>query len=271
MELKFIAQGLARSGYTVHCPMLPGMTNGTDVLKLSTWRDWYEAAEAAFDELSEHCDTVFVGGLSAGSMVALRLASQRPDEVSGNLVFAPTFWANGWAIPWYFNFFRSVWQRSVARLFNFHQRAPYGIKDERLRKFMIDSLKNENISFDQVYSRHGLMVMNFRRLAGDVKKHLNKVTHPTIIFHPRHDDQSDLSNALKLQSRLAGPVETIILDDCYHMVTLDRQRDLVLDRTLDFVARQLALSDRRRVKVAGTSPAVHDNKRKVSPAAVAAE
>jgi carboxylesterase len=40
-----------------------------------------------------------------------------------------------------------------------------------------------------------------------------------------------------LQSNLAGLVETVVLDDSYHIVTLDRQRHVVVDRTLDFVAR----------------------------------
>ena len=31
-------------------------------------------------------------------------------------------------------------------------------------------------------------------------------------------------------------METLVLDDSYHMVTIDRQRDLVVNRTLGFVA-----------------------------------
>jgi len=239
LEMRYLAQGLSRAGYTVHCPMLPGMTNGTDVLKLSTWEDWYEAAEAAFDKISETCDSVFVGGLSAGSMIALRLADRRSDEVAGHLVYSPTFWPNGWTIPWYFNFYRTVWQRWVAVLFNFKQREPYGIKDERLRKFMIEAFKAEGRDIGQFYQRHGLMVLQFRRLADAVKRNLHKLKAPTIIMHPRHDDQSDLSNALKMQRLLSGHVETLILDDCYHMIPLDRQRDIVLERSLDFLDRQL--------------------------------
>jgi len=45
LELKYVAQGFAREGYTVECPMLPGMTNGTDVLSLSRWQDWYSEVE----------------------------------------------------------------------------------------------------------------------------------------------------------------------------------------------------------------------------------
>ena len=61
LELKFIAQSLARQGHTVYCPVVPGLTFGTDVSGMSTWRDWYTAAEAAFDELRKMCEIVVVG------------------------------------------------------------------------------------------------------------------------------------------------------------------------------------------------------------------
>jgi carboxylesterase len=57
------------------------------------------------------------------------------------------------------------------------------------------------------------------------------------IFHPREDDQSGLWNALTLQQNLGGMVECTVLDDCYHMVTLDRQRSVVVDRAIEFAVR----------------------------------
>ncbi|MCV0369171.1 alpha/beta fold hydrolase [Filomicrobium sp.] len=249
MELKFLAQGIARNGYTVSCPMLPGMANGTDVLSLSRWQDWYAEADKAFDELKAKCDTVLIGGLSAGSIVAMRLAQQRSNEVEGLLVFAPTLWPNGWAIPWYFNFYRLVTQRWFARMFRFKQREPHGIKDERVRNFMIEAFKGSGPGVEQAYARSGVMVLEFHRLVKAVKRNLGACTAPAIIVHPRHDDQSNLSNTLVLQKDLGGYVETIVLDDSYHMVTLDRQRDIVMERAVDFVQRMLARRDQQRARV----------------------
>ena len=42
---------------------------------------------------------------------------------------------------------------------------------------------------------------------------------------------------MTLQAKLGGLVETTVLDDCYHMVTLDRQRSVVVDRAVDFAQR----------------------------------
>lgn len=237
MELRFVAQSLAREGYTVYCPLLPGLGGGTDVSGLSTWRDWYVAGEQALAELEAHCDTVFVGGMSAGCNVALRLARYHSDSVKGLMLFAPTLWPNGWTIPWYFNFFRLVHQKWFARLFHFQQRAPYGIKDDRIRNFVFDSYKSEDRPVEDLFGRGGGMVFEFLRLARDVKRQLGQIRQTAIIFHPREDDQSDMSNTLLLQRRLGGMVESLVLDDCYHMVTLDKQRNLVVDRTVDFARR----------------------------------
>src|SRR6185312_643175 len=108
IELKFVAHTLAQLGYTVYCPLLPGLGGGTDASGLSSWQDWYAALETAHDELKSRCDIVLVGGISAGSMLALRLARERADDIHGLILFAPTIWPNGWAIPRHFNFFKLV-------------------------------------------------------------------------------------------------------------------------------------------------------------------
>ena len=45
---------------------------------------------------------------------------------------------------------------------------------------------------------------------------------------------------MSLQRKLAGIVEVCVLDDCYHMVTLDRQRPLVMERVKEFADRLTA-------------------------------
>lgn len=237
IELKFVAHALGQSGYTVYCPLLPGLAGGTDVSGLSSWQDWYEAVEAAHDEVAQRCDTVIVGGISAGSMLALRLAALRPEQVHGLMLFSPTFWPNGWAIPWHFSLFRIINHRWAARFFRFRARMPLGIKDDRLRNFILDSLQNGSEAIEDLFGRGGGLVLEFRKLVRGVKPLLGQVKQHALVFHPRHDDQSDLKNSMVLQRKLAGLVEVCILDDSYHMVTLDRQRPIVVDRVMDFVAR----------------------------------
>jgi carboxylesterase len=237
IELRFVAQALARCGYTVYCPLLPGLGGGTDVLGLSSWKDWYAGIESAYEQLKQQCEIILVGGISAGGILALRLAAKHPETVHGVMLFAPTIWPNGWAIPWYFNLFKIVRFKQFARLFHFRQRAPFGIKDERIRRFVVESLKDQDRAIEDLFGRGGGIVLEFHRLVREVKKQLGAIRQQTLIFHPREDDQSDLKNAVMLQRKLGGLVEMCVLEDSYHMVTLDRQRTFVVDRTVEFAVR----------------------------------
>ena len=70
-----------------------------------------------------------------------------------------------------------------------------------------------------------------------MKPDLDKVRQPALIVHPRDDDMASLKNAQYLQAHLGGLVDTVVLDDSYHMVTLDQQRHIVADRSAEFVGR----------------------------------
>jgi carboxylesterase len=215
IELKFVAHALGQCGYTVYCPLLPGLAGGTDVSGLSSWRDWYAALEQAHDELAQHCDTMIVGGVSAGTMLALRLAALRPERIQGLLLFSPTIWPNGWAIPWYFSLFRLVKHRWAARFFHFQARKPHGIKDERLRTFILESLQAGNDAIEDMFGRGGSLVLEFRRLVRSVKPLLGQIKQHALIFHPRHDDQSDLSNAILARSGVPSPMtrQSLLAED----------------------------------------------------------
>ena len=240
VELRFVAQALNRAGHTVYCPLLVGH-GGSEDLNTTTWTDWYDSVEKAHDLLKARCDVVLVGGLSAGVPLALLLAARRPHEVHGSLLFSPTFWPNGWAIPWYFMFFKLVRHKWFANLIHLRECAPYGIKDERIRRFVLDSLQSDGRPLEDIFGRRGGTVLEFRWLAEAAKRVLGQVKQPSLIFHPRFDDQSDISNTMLLQRRLGGLTEVVVLDDSYHMVTLDRQRAVVVEKSLvftDWIARQ---------------------------------
>jgi carboxylesterase len=53
-----------------------------------------------------------------------------------------------------------------------------------------------------------------------------------LIVHPREDDRANIANSFWLQRNLAGNVDMVVLDDSYHVVTVDRQRHLVAERTV---------------------------------------
>jgi carboxylesterase len=60
---------------------------------------------------------------------------------------------------------------------------------------------------------------------------------PALLIHPREDDYAHLNNAEYLQKKLSGRVNTVILDDSYHNITIDKQRQIVVERTVAFATQ----------------------------------
>lgn len=243
VELRYIANGLARAGHTVSCPQLAGHCGTVEELRDSHWQDWYGSVEKALDELKQHCDKIIVGGLSMGAVMSLYTASQHPKIVDGVVLYAPTLWLDGWAVPWYARFFDTVFSKTVANRIQFSECAPYGIKDTRLRAIIVESLHSGDPTKAGFFSIPGGPMLELRWLVNEVRKKLPTITQPALIIHPRHDDRASVRNALYLEKNLAGRVRTVVLDDSYHIITLDHQRDLVLERTQAFANSVFASLD----------------------------
>jgi len=253
VEVRFVAQALSRQGYTVFCPLLKGHGGSDLLLNTTTWQEWLGSAERGFEILKQRCDTVLVAGQSAGAMLAIHVAAKHQDEIAGTVFYSPTFWPNGWAIPAHFRAFRIIRQRWLANLFNFHERAPYGLKDDRIRSFVLESLQKDGRALDDIFGRRGGTVFEFGRLARSAKKNISKLTKPALVFHSREDDQAHISNAWQAVSRMKGHVDMVVLDDSYHLVTLDRQRGLVVDRTVEFADRAVKAHQAKANKARGKS------------------
>lgn len=240
VELRFVARSLAAAGYTVHCPQIVGHCGTGEDLKATRWQDWLSGAEENLHQLRKECDTVIAGGASMGAVLALQLAARRPCDVQALTLFAPTLWLNGWAMPWYTHLFKLVTQDWCADLFHFERRTPYGIKDERVRAFLLGAMQSGASADAGLLVSPGRAVLELRRLVRDLRPRLREIEQPALIVHPREDDLSSLANAQFLQRSMGGVVQTCVLDDCYHMVTLDRQRDLLVDRTKSFARWAIA-------------------------------
>ena len=233
-EMRFIASGLTRAGYMVLCPALAGHCGTEADLAATCWQDWYRSAEAALLELSEQCEQVVVAGLSTGAVLGLMLAARHPKKVAGLALYSPTLWLNGRGVPWYANLFRLVTSRWLAAFFRFPVPADFGIKDERLRTFITCAWAVPGASIAPS-ATPGVAVLERQRLVSAVLPNLAKIKVPVLMLHPREDDYADLSNAAYLQKALGGPVNLVVLEDSYHLITVDRQRNEVLERTFDFL------------------------------------
>ena len=63
------------------------------------------------------------------------------------------------------------------------------------------------------------------------------VAEPTLVVNSREDNRIPLALAESATSAIRAPVERKWVDGCGHVITVDYCREVVVDLTLDFLAR----------------------------------
>lgn len=247
VEMRPVAKGFSRAGFAALCPRLSGHGGGESELKAARWEQWEADAVAALERLRARGKPTFIGGLSMGAVLSLRVAAMRLDLVDGLLLFAPTFVYDGWAMPWYRFLLKLLIDTPIGRNYSFLERHPYGLKDERIRARIVRAMTEGAKSGDS--GEAGLLgtpsqaARQLWRLCDATAPLLPRIIAPAFLAHARDDDLASLANAERVMRKLGGRVEALVLEDSYHLVTIDRQAPLTIARAVAFAQARVAELD----------------------------
>ena len=232
-EMHPLGKRLYRAGCTVHAPLIAGHGGGNELLLSTRWTDWLASAEQAYDQLARDHRRVHVAGICLGAMLAVALAARR--DVARIAAYGPTFRYDGWSMP------RIAGNRflilllaglPMVRGIGIDEHAPNGLKDEKLRAFVVAAQQRANGG--PVDSFPLGAIRQLYQLANHVDRVAPKVRTPTLICHAREDDISSIATAHRLRARLGGEVRLDVLEDSYHLVHIDQEMDQVAASTAAF-------------------------------------
>lgn len=243
-EMRLLARGLHRAGFSVLAVQLAGHCGTQDDLLATRWQDWLASVRRGADRLAHVTGgRLLVCGLSMGAVLALALAQQRPAQVAGVIALSTTFRYDGWSMPAYSRasfvlpLLRAL---GIGRRRVFMERPPYGIKDAALRGRVVEQMRGGDSAAAGLPGNPWWSVIEMRALAAQVRRRLDDVRAPCLVLHARHDDIASVGNAFEIVRGVRhSPVELVLLDDSYHMITIDRERRSVVARAVAF-ARQIA-------------------------------
>ncbi|WP_235579150.1 carboxylesterase [Pseudorhodoferax sp. Leaf274] len=242
-EMRLLAKGLNRAGFTVLAVQLAGHCGSVDDLLDSSWQDWLASARRGADKLCRltGAQRIVVGGLSMGAVLALALAQNRPQQVAGAIALSTTFRYDGWSIPAYtrLDFLLPLFKAlGIGRRSVFMEQPPYGIKDATLRERIVAQMQGGDSAAAGLPGNPWWSVIEMRALSAHVRRRLDLVRAPCLVIHAREDDIASVQNAHTIVRGVRhAPVELVLLDDSYHMITIDRERRSVLAHTLAFAQR----------------------------------
>ena len=236
-EMRLVGKGLHRAGFTVYGMQLAGHCGDEEDLLKTGWHDWYRSVWQAADRLRKDVDHMFVAGLSMGALLALKLAADRPEEVDGLGLYGTTFVYDGWTIPWISKLsflLPLVVGLGFGYRRKFHECFPYGIKDERIRHRIAGSMLNGDSAAAGLPGNPWPSLAEFYRLSFRVRQQLHTIHTPALVVHAVDDDVASLKNVRMIVRGVRGPTETVLLENSYHMITVDQERDQVIERSARF-------------------------------------
>ncbi|KTC20340.1 alpha/beta hydrolase [Pseudomonas marginalis ICMP 9505] len=242
-ELRQVAKGLAKAGNcTVYVPTLAGHCGDNSDLQATGWLDWYAGVRKTFVQVKQRHAQVFVGGLSMGAVMSMYLASEHPGQVAGLLMYSTTLKYDGWSIN-KMAFITPLLIRIPfgVKLFRFTEKPPYGIKNERLRAIVERQMKEGESSAAGLLTMEGVTVRELHWMNAEVKKRMPSINVPALVLHSIEDDITSRWNADYVERHLGGPVTKILLDNCYHMITVDLQYRRVIELSAEFIEQHAAV------------------------------
>jgi carboxylesterase len=207
---------LAERGYTVHVPLLPGHGTTWQEMNNTRWQDWYSCVDTAFRELHQTCERVVVGGLSMGGALALQLAQEHGPRISGLVLVNPA------------------------------------VKFEDPRTHLLPVLKHVLGSLEAIgndvkkdgvtelaYTRTPLKAAHSQLVAWQsVVRDLPEITQPVLLLRSTQDHVVPASSSALILSRISSrDVAEILLEDSYHVATIDNDAPRVFDESAKFIER----------------------------------
>ncbi len=212
-------ESLAAHGYAVEVPRLPGHGTSWQQMNKTGWQDWYAEIVRAFDKLDAENDAVVVCGLSMGGALVLRLAADRPDHIAGVVVVNPA------------------------------------VGTERKDVLLLPVLKHVIPSFPGIANdikkpgveEHGYTKTPLRAAASmfagykQLRADLAKITAPMLYLRSSVDHVVDgLSEQVILTRISSRDVTKTMLEDSYHVATLDNDAPTIFASSAEFIARVTA-------------------------------
>src|SRR4030042_1234655 len=216
-EVRLLAQVLHERGYTVAGPLLPGHGTTPQDCNRHTWQDWYASVEQAYQQLTSQCQTVVVGGESAGALLILRLASLHP-EVAAILCYAPAL----------------KLQLSRGKIFLLSLCVPFLTS--------IPKPPSTDNNPWQGYSVNPLKAADqLRRLQKVIYPLLPHIQQPIIIIQGKLDPTLHSQSSQIIFDQVSSSFKELHwLENSTHCIILDKERNLAASLTLDFLDRTLA-------------------------------
>ncbi|MGH9138034.1 MAG: alpha/beta hydrolase [Acidimicrobiales bacterium] len=217
-SVRGIGQALAEAGFAVELPRLPGHGTAIDDMLDTTFDDWSGEAESALGRLRARLPDhgrVVVVGLSMGGALTVWLATRHAD-LAGIACINPVVEPSG-----------PLRELAVAAVADGTEVFP-GIGSD------IADPDSTELAYEGTPLRPLITLFD---AIDSFQARLAKIDCPLLLLNAPNDHVVPPSNSDHLAASVSGPVERVTLERSYHVATLDYDKEIVVDRVVEFALR----------------------------------
>ena len=228
-EIRPVLTAIGHAGYPVDAALMAGHGTGAEQLQDKTFDDWVDPARRRVQAALQAHGQVVLLGFSLGSLVAMQIASERPEGVVGLVVLgnALTLTA-GSRVP------LGLWARTGWTMPDIYLVKPRPGD-------LVDATHADQLV---TYDRHPLRAaLEVYRAGPRVQQRVADIRCPTLVLHGRRDGVCPSSNAAWLADRIGTrEVDVAIYDRSAHVLAWDGEREAVAAEVVAFVNRRVGIS-----------------------------
>ena len=251
LELGQLPRFLQAAGHDVLIPEIPGFLFGSPASKFGSW---VQELHQIIDSQKEIYSTVNLAGISMGATLATLVATQRTD-ISSLVLMSPVLKYDGWSVPFYrpiLDFFYFLGLRN----WEYSEREPFGVKNIDLRRRIGEKFKTSKVSEVGAASISARHLHEAKSLMASAKINLQNLTCRLLLIQSVEDDTCSIWSAEEILEHCRSEVRRVIwLGNSYHIVTIDNEREIVLNEVLNFIAQTSAV-ERHQI-----DPATSENRK----------
>lgn len=236
LEVRLFGRVLRDHGYHIVTPRVPGYT--TDARNGSaqaTFETWIEAVTAEIQRARRDHGLVHLCGVSLGATLGLGVAAHQLEGLASLTLISTTLFFDGWNVSRWRFLLPLACYTPLGRLYCYRESSPYGVKNERVRAWIEAQLASGDLSAAGAATIPMSRLREADRLIRYVKRSLQHVRVPVLMIHARDDDLASLANPRFVARKVGSPVvRQAVVEDSYHMIPLDNDRNLAALRTVQF-------------------------------------
>ncbi|HUA32311.1 MAG TPA: alpha/beta fold hydrolase [Candidatus Binataceae bacterium] len=234
-EMRYLGEQLAAAGIRVRGVRLAGHAGAPYELGATGPDNWYESVVHGFEELRQYGDPNVVIGQSLGAVLGARLAVDQRESVAGLVMLSAAFFLPP-AV--------SAALKAASLL---------GPVVDKLYVHVADSSDIHDAAARQIHPTMHLTPLSapirLMALSAQVRPMLPRVTQPALVIHAKNDHTCPVARNVNYVMKNLGSTakRAVHLEESYHVVSVDSERDRVVAEILGFVDQLRAQPHRAAV------------------------